>query len=56
MKRPAALTILQPTPEELTKIAAARVESDYSNPGVEGDKVKADIPLFFRFSVFYYFN
>lgn len=47
VKRPIALTILEPNPEELSKIAATQVESDNSNPGVEGGKVKAYITLFF---------
>lgn len=41
MKQPIALSILEPTPEEPSKIAATQVESDNFIPGVEGDKVKA---------------
>lgn len=39
-KRPSALTIQEPTPEEMAKIATAKSESDNSSPGVEGEKVK----------------
>ena len=39
-KRPFALTIQEPTPEDMAKIAATQSESDNSSPGVEGDKVK----------------
>lgn len=56
IKRPAALTILEPTPEELSKIAATQIESDNSIPGVEGDNVKPYITLFFRLIVFYHFD
>lgn len=41
IKRPATLSILEPTPEELSKIATTQVGSDNSSLGVEGDKVKA---------------
>lgn len=42
-KRPHALTIQEPTPEDMAKIAAAQSKSDNSNPGVEGDKVKYNL-------------
>ena len=38
-KRPAALVIQEPTPEEMARVAAAQSESDNSSPGVEGYKV-----------------
>lgn len=56
VKRPAALTIMEPNPKELSKIASARVESKNSSPGVEGDRVKSYITLFFRLIVFYHFD
>lgn len=40
IKRPTALTIREPNPEDMSKIAATLGESDNSNPGVEGNKVK----------------
>lgn len=46
IKRHDSLSILEPTPEEMSKIAATQVESDNSSPEVEGDKVKAYITLF----------
>lgn len=50
IKQPATLSILEPTPEEMSKIAVTQVESENSNSGVEGNKVKV-IHYFF-----YYFN
>lgn len=38
-KRPDALVIQEPTPEEMARVAAAQSESDNSIPGVEGYKV-----------------
>ena len=39
-KRPSALTIQEPTPEDMAKIAVTQSESDNSSPRVKGDKVK----------------
>lgn len=38
-KRPAALVIQEPTPEEMARVVATQSESDNSSPGVEGYKV-----------------
>lgn len=53
IKRHVALSILEPTPIELSKIAAAQVESDNSSPRVEGNKVKI---IHYFIVIFYYFD
>lgn len=45
-KRPTALIIQEPTPEEMAKVAATQSESDDSSPRVEGDKVQHTSPYF----------
>ena len=56
IKRPAALTIREPNPEDMSKIAATLGESDHSTPGDEGKKVRINILLCFLLLFFSFFD